>query len=70
MENYVYVSKDALEMVNRVYQALLLAKERHADVVYSSDDQWGEDRLKRTLDDINELHKKILMASWGTGYTI
>ena len=62
MENYVYVSKDALEMVNRVYQALLLAKERHADVVYSSDDQWGEDRLKRTLDDINELHKKILMA--------
>ena len=63
MENYVYVSKDALEMVNRVYQALLLAKERHADVVYSSDDQWGADRLKRTLDDINELHKKILMAS-------
>ena len=26
MENYVYVSKDTIEMVNKVYQALLLAK--------------------------------------------
>ena len=26
MENYIYVSKDTIEMVNKVYQALLLAK--------------------------------------------
>ena len=45
-------------MVRKVYQALLLAKERLANVVYGSEDQWGEDKLKRTLDDIDELCKK------------
>ena len=58
MENYVYVSKDVIQMVNKVCQALLLAKERLADVVYGSEDQQGEDRLKRTLNDIDELCKK------------
>ena len=58
MENYVYVSKVAIEMVNKVYQALSLAKERLADVVYSSGDQWVEKKLKRTRDDIDELYKK------------
>ena len=33
----------------------LLAKERLADVVYISENQWAEDKLKRTLDDIDEL---------------
>ena len=37
MENYVYVSKDAIEMVNKVYQTLLFAKERLANVVYGSE---------------------------------
>ena len=45
MENYVYVSKDAIEMVNKVYQALLLTQERLANVVHGSEDQWGEDKL-------------------------
>ena len=58
MEDYVYVSKGAIEMVSKVYQALLLAKERLADVVYGSENQWREEKLKRTLDDINELCKK------------
>ena len=52
------VLKDAIEIIKKVYQALLLAKERFADVVYSREDQWGEDKLKRTLDDIVELCKK------------
>ena len=48
----------AIKVIKKVYQALLLAKERLADVVYSSEDQLGEDKLKRTLGDINELCKK------------
>ena len=58
MENYAYASKDAMEMVSKVYQTLLIAKERLADEVYGSEDQWGENKLKSTCDDINELFKK------------
>ena len=58
MENYVYVSKDYTEIVNKVYQVPLLSKARLTDVVYGREDQWYEDRLKRTLDDIDELCKK------------
>ena len=54
---------NAIEIIKKVYQALLLAKERLTDVVYSSEDQWGKDKLKRTLDDIKKLCKKLLMAS-------
>ena len=49
---------NAIEIIKKVYQAHLLAKERLANVVYSSEDQWGEDKLKRMLDDIDELCKK------------
>ena len=52
---------NAIEIIKKVYQALLLAKERLADVVYGSEDQWGEDKLRRTLDGIDELYKKY---SW------
>ena len=45
---------NAIEIIKKVYQALLLAKERLADVVYDSEDQWGGNKLKRTLDGINE----------------
>ena len=58
MDNYAYLSKDVIDMVNQVYQALLLAKERLADLLYSSEDQWGEDKLRRTLDGIDKLCKK------------
>ena len=56
MENSV--SKGDIEIIKKVHQALLLAKERLGDVVYDSEDQWDEDKLKRTLDDIDELCKK------------
>ena len=56
MENCV--SKGDIEIIKKVHQALLLAKERLGDVVYDSEDQWDEDKLKRTLDDIDELCKK------------
>ena len=35
-----------------------------AAVVYGSEDQWVEDKLKGTLDDIDELYKKLPMVSW------
>ena len=56
MENCV--SKGDIEIIKKVHQALLLAKERLGDLVYDSEDQWDEDKLKRTLDDIDELCKK------------
>ena len=43
-------------MVNKVYQTLLLAKER-----------LKKDKLKRTLDDIDELCKKCLWLCWVEG---
>ena len=60
MENCV--SKGDIEIIKKVHQALLLAKERLGDVVYDSEDQWDEDKLKRTLDDIDELCKKYMAS--------
>ena len=60
---------NAIGIIKKVYQALFLAKERIADVVYGSEDQWGEDKLKRTLDDIDELRKKYpWLCELGRGY--
>ena len=36
---------NSTKTIKKVYQALLLAKERLADVVYGREDQWGEDKL-------------------------
>ena len=69
MENCV--SKGDIEIIKKVYQALLLAKERLVDVVYGSEDQWGEGKLKRILDDIDELCKKYpWLRELGRGYMI
>ena len=35
----------ATEIIKKVYQALLLAKERLADVVYGCEDEWSEGKL-------------------------
>ena len=70
------VSKDAMEIIKKVYQALSLVEERLADVVYGSEDQRGEDKLKRTRDNIDELCKKHpwLRDPWlrevDTGYMV
>ena len=69
MENCV--SKGDIEIIKKVYQPLLLAKERLVDVVYGSEDQWGEGKLKGMLDDIDELCKKYLwLHELGRGYMI
>ena len=46
-------------------------KERIADVVHGGEDQLGEDKLKRMLDDINKLCKKHLwLREISKGYMI
>ena len=60
---------NAIGIIKKVYQILLLEKERLADVVYGSEDQWGEDKLKRAVDNINELCKKYpWLHELGRGY--
>ena len=62
------VSKDAIE-INK--KTLLLAQERLTDVVYGSEDQWGEDKLKRTRDDIDKLCKKYpWLRELGRGFMV
>ena len=47
-----------IEILKKVYQALLLAKDRLSDVGDAIEDQYGEDKLKRTLDNIDDFNKK------------
>ena len=54
------VPKGNIAINKKVYQALLLAEEVLPDVVYGSEDQWGEDKLKLTPDVIDILCKKYL----------
>ena len=61
----------AIGIIKKVYQALLLVKERLADVVYSGRDQWGEDRLERAIDDINKLYENYAWSrELSRGYMI
>ena len=48
------LSPEAIKVIKRVYKALLLARERLADVVYASKGNY-EDKLERTREDIEEL---------------
>ena len=48
-------SPEAIKVIKRVYKALLLAHERLADVVYVSADNYGEEKLERTREDIAKL---------------
>ena len=57
MEDCVSKGDNSIEIMKKVYQALLLAQERLNDVVYGGEDQWGEDKLKRTLGDMDEFCK-------------
>ena len=74
MENCVLKElegNNAIEIIKKVYQALLLAEERLYDVVYGSEDQWSEDKLKRPLDDIDKLCKKQpLLPELGREYMV
>ena len=69
MENCV--SKVTIEIIKKVYQTLFFGTRRLAGVVYGSEDQWGEDKLKKTRDDIDELCKKYpWLCELGGGYMV
>ena len=53
MENKL--SPEAIKVIKNLYKALLLTHERLADVVYASEDNYGEDKLERTKKDIEQL---------------
>ena len=57
MEDCVW--KNGIETIKKVYQALLLAKERLSDVVYGSEDQWSEYKRKRRHDEIKNTHSFV-----------
>ena len=70
MENYVLL-KGNIEIIKKVYQALLLEDERLSHMVFGSADQWSKDKLKRTPDDIDELSKKYpWLREPGRGYMV
>ena len=71
MEDCISKGDNSIEITKKVYQVLLVAQERLANVVSSSEDQWGEDKIKRTLDDIDEIYKKYPWhRELGRGYMI
>ena len=60
-----------IKIIKVVYQALFLTKERLDDVVYSTEDQWGEGKLERTLNDIDQLYEKSpWLCELGKGHMI
>ena len=71
MEDCVSKGDNAIEIIKKVYQALFLAEERLADVVYGSEDEWGEKKLKRIRDETDELCKKYpWLCELGGGYMV
>ena len=49
------LSPEAIKVIKNLWKTLLLTHERLADVVYASEDNYGEDKLERTREDIEEL---------------
>ena len=65
------VPKGNIAIIKKVYQAFLLAEEVLPDVVYGSEDQWGEDKLKLTPDVFDIVCKKYLwLRELGRGFTM
>ena len=48
-------SLEAIKVIKNLWKTLLLTHERLADVVYASEDNYGEDKLERTREDIEKL---------------
>ena len=55
MENKL--SPEAIKVIKNLWKTLLLTHERLADVVYASEDNYGEDKLERTRKAIEELYE-------------
>ena len=46
---------EAIKVIKNLWKTLLLTHERLADVLYASEDNYGEDKLERTREAIEEL---------------
>ena len=53
MENKL--SPEAIKVIKNLYKTLLLTHERLVDAVYTSKDNYGEDKLERIREDIEQL---------------
>ena len=53
MENKL--GPEAIKVIRNLWKTLLLTHERLADLVYASGDNYGEDKLERTREAIEEL---------------
>ena len=69
MENKL--SPEAKKVIKGVYKALLLVHERLADVFYALEDNYGEDKLERTKEDIEKLCEHYLwFRELGRGFMV
>ena len=58
---------NSIDIIKKVYQGLLLTEESLTMVVYTSQNQYGEDKLRRTLNNIpwlSELGKGYMIATF------
>ena len=53
MENKL--SPEAIKVIKNLYKTLLLTHERLVDAVYTSKDNYGEDKLERIREEIEQL---------------
>ena len=49
------LSPEAIKVIKNLWKALLLTNMRLADVVYASKDNFGEDKLEQSNNDIEQL---------------
>ena len=52
------ISIEKSNSILAVFNFFFLLLNWSTSVVYGTEDQWGEDKLKKTLDDIDELYKE------------
>ena len=65
------LSPEAIRVIKNLYKALLLAHERPADVVYALEDNYGEDKLEGTREDIEQLCKRYpWLRELGRGFMV
>ena len=69
MENKL--SPEAINVIKNLWKTLLLTHERLADVVYASEDNYGEDKLERTREDIEKLCEHYpWLRELGSGFMV
>ena len=69
MENKL--SPEAIKVIKNLYKTLLLTHERLVDAVYTSKDNYGEDKLERIREDIEQLCERYpWLRELGKGFMV